>query len=270
MSRKLEQDFRKVPLASKKELVERYNEVMLERGDKIVDTFCRYRDTFSRIVFANSEGTCIEEERPMAEVYCQATARDGDNVQQALKSVSNQCGFEVVLGFEESAAEAAQTAIDMLEAQPLRGGEYTVICDPKLAGVFVHEAFGHLSEADFVYANPKAREMMRLGRRFGQDFLNAFDDSSFPGQRATHPFDDEGTPRPATISSRTASWSDACTLAKRRPRWGRNPRQRPRRQLSVCPHRAHDQHGNRARRTSFDDMVRDIVWGSTPATPAAA
>src|SRR5882672_10079022 len=39
--------------------------------------------------------------------------------------------------------------------------------------VFIHEAFGHLSEADFVYENPQAREMMTLGVyvhevRFGQ------------------------------------------------------------------------------------------------------
>ena len=63
-----------------------------------------------------------------------------------------------------------------------------------LAGVFIHEAFGHLSESDFVYENPKAQEMMVLGRRFGPDILTVFDDGSLPGLRGTHRYDDEGTP----------------------------------------------------------------------------
>jgi len=59
--------------------------------------------------------------------------------------------------------------------------------------VFIHEAFGHLSEADFVYENPQAREMMTLGRRFGKPVLNVGDNGAAPGLRGTLPFDDEGT-----------------------------------------------------------------------------
>ncbi|HWZ27006.1 MAG TPA: TldD/PmbA family protein, partial [Gemmatimonadales bacterium] len=75
-----------------------------------------------------------------------------------------------------------------------RGGNYPVVLDPEMAGVFIHEAFGHLSEADFVYENPQAREMMTLGRRFGRKVLNVGDNGSVPGLRATMPFDDEGVP----------------------------------------------------------------------------
>src|SRR5690348_17674618 len=63
-----------------------------------------------------------------------------------------------------------------------------------MAGVFIHEAFGHLSEADFVYENPQAREMMTLGRRFGRKVLNVGDNGAAPGLRGTMPFDDEGVP----------------------------------------------------------------------------
>jgi TldD protein len=69
-----------------------------------------------------------------------------------------------------------------------------VVTDQRLAGVFIHEAFGHLSEADFVYENPKARQMMTMGRRFGKGLLNVFDDGSIPNQRGTTLYDDEGTP----------------------------------------------------------------------------
>ena len=88
----------------------------------------------------------------------------------------------------------AQRAVDLLAAPRVKGGRYTVVCNPRLAGVFVHEAFGHLSEADFVYTNPRAQEMMVLGRRFGQEILTIVDDGSIPGLRGSHKYDDEGTP----------------------------------------------------------------------------
>jgi TldD protein len=84
--------------------------------------------------------------------------------------------------------------VDLLSADTVVGGQYPVVLNPMLAGVFIHEAFGHLSESDFVYENPKAQEMMVLGRRFGQDILTVFDDGSLPGLRGTHKYDDEGTP----------------------------------------------------------------------------
>jgi TldD protein len=159
-----------------------------------VDTYCAYFDSFNRMIFSNSEGTYLEDERPMVGVAIMGVAREGDNVQQSYESSSNQTGFELVQGREELAEKVARRAVDLLSAETVVGGTYPVICNQNLAGVFIHEAFGHLSEADFVYENPKARDMMVLGRRFGQDMLNVYDDGALPGQRGTHRFDDEGTP----------------------------------------------------------------------------
>ena len=71
---------------------------------------------------------------------------------------------------------------------------HTVILDPKLAGVFAHEAFGHLSEADHVYENPRLREIMQPGRRFGPDSLQVIDDGSMVGEGGFIAYDDEGVP----------------------------------------------------------------------------
>jgi TldD protein len=187
-------DFRGVPMAEKLALAESYNDILLGHSAKIVDTDTRYLDTFSRVFFASSEGTFIEEERPMVTAYGFATARDGDNVQMAFESRSGQFGFEYVVGLEDLFSAAAQRAVDLLGAETVVGGRYTVVLNPLLAGVFAHEAFGHLSESDFVYENPKAQDMMVLGRRFGRDILTIFDDGSVPGARGTHKYDDEGTP----------------------------------------------------------------------------
>ncbi|MBN1583411.1 MAG: TldD/PmbA family protein [Anaerolineae bacterium] len=190
----LAHDFRGISMVDKKALTETYNHILLKYSDKIVDTQCVYNDSFSRIAFANSEGTYIEEERPMITLFTVAIARDGDNVQTGIESRSGQHGFDLVQGCEELARAAAQRAMELLDAESVVGGQYPVVVNPELAGVFIHEAFGHLSESDFVYENPKAQEMMVLGRRFGKDILNVFDDGSLPGLRGTHKYDDEGTP----------------------------------------------------------------------------
>lgn len=190
----LERDFRGIPLSEKKALADGYNEILRGTSDKVIDTRALYRDSFSRIFFASSDGSFIEEERPSVSVMLLAMARDGDNVQTCHESLAAQRGFEFAQGHQSLARTVAQRAVDLLTAETVVGGLYPVVADPMLAGVFIHEAFGHLSESDFVYENPKAREMMVLGRRFGSDILNVYDDGSLPGLRGSHRYDDEGTP----------------------------------------------------------------------------
>lgn len=188
----LERDFRGVSLTEKRQLAADYNDIVRGYDPAIVDTTTIYGDGFSRVMYANSEGTFIEEERPVVNVMMSAMARSDGNVQQAFDGVSKVAGFDAVLGREELARTVAERAVALVKAPRVKGGRYTVVCNPKLAGVFIHEAFGHLSEADFVYSNPQAQEMMVLGRRFGQDILNVADDGSVPGMRGTHRYDDEG------------------------------------------------------------------------------
>ena len=187
-------DFRDVPLSEKKALAERYNQILLGHSDRIVDTQSIYSDVFTHLTLANSEGTYIEQDKPSVVIGAFATARDGDNVQQADEVFSSTRGYEYILDKDELARKAAARAVQLLGARPVQAGQYPIVIDQLLAGVFIHEAFGHLSEADFIYENPKAREMMTLGRRFGQGILNVYDDGSIPNLRGTTLYDDEGTP----------------------------------------------------------------------------
>ncbi len=74
----------------------------------------------------------------------------------------------------------------------MKPGTYSVVLDPVLAGVFCHEAFGHLSESDHVYENDRLKEIMVLGRQFGQRHLNILDGAAVPGLRGSFKYDDEG------------------------------------------------------------------------------
>ena len=123
-----------------------------------------------------------------------AVARRDGTIEKGLESIGMRRGWRSVQDKAAGFREVAERAVQLLAAPMVKGGTYPVILDPELAGVFIHEAFGHLSEADFVYENPQAREMMTLGRRFGKPVLNVGDNGAAPGLRGTLPFDDEGTP----------------------------------------------------------------------------
>ncbi|MGQ9610642.1 MAG: TldD/PmbA family protein [bacterium] len=185
-------DFREISLSDKLKTIEEYNKIILGYNEKIITTSVGYSDSFRKIWYANSEGTYIEDERPDTVVYTMAFARDGDNVQKSFESQGGKTGFQVVEHFHEKAESAAKIAVDLLSAPPIKGGKYTVILNPRLTGVFAHEAFGHLSESDFVYENDRMKELMVLGKRFGSDILNIIDDGSAVGQLGTNKYDDEG------------------------------------------------------------------------------
>lgn len=191
-------DPRDVPLAEKRRLLEHLNGLMLAASGKIADTASSYFDNWTEWAFASSEGAWLFEVRPEIGLSAQATARDGDTIERSLESLGLRRGWRSVQGQERMFQAAAVRALALLSAPTVVGGTYPVVLDPRLGGVFVHEAFGHLSEADFVYENPEARAMMTLGRRFGSDLVNIGDDGSAAGLRGTLPYDDEGTPTQRT------------------------------------------------------------------------
>ena len=188
----MQRDFRGVPLAEKRRVTQQYNELMLDLHSAIQTTQTSYRDVYREVYFANSEGSYYQETRPDVVVALTAVARAGNLVQRAHESTGRAAGFEVALGLEAKAQAAAARAASLLDAPQAQGGAYTVVLNQKLGGVFAHEAFGHLSESDFVYENEKMRELMVLGKQFGSEALSIVDDGSLPGGRGSHPFDDEG------------------------------------------------------------------------------
>lgn len=192
----LKKDPRSVSLRQKQELLQKYNELMLKQSDKIISTNARYTDSFKEVIYANSEGTFIVEERPDVTLLLAATAREGEkNIQRGVESHGWLAGFEAVENQEEKALKAVQRALELLKAKPVSAGVYTVILDPDLAGVFIHEAFGHLCEADFLFKNPRLQEVLKIGRQFGIKELNVVDDGYLPGLRGNFKYDDEGTLR---------------------------------------------------------------------------
>lgn len=195
---KLERDFRGVSLDEKLKLIQRYNDLLLRHHDAIESSMVYYVDRFRRQWFASSRGGYYMEERPQAMLTLVAVARDGTMVQRAHDGWTSATSYAVVEDRDADAAAVAQRAADLLKAPQPQGGPHTVVLNPVLGGVFAHEAFGHLSEADFLYENPKMRQLMHLGRPMGAAELNIIDDGSLDELVGTHRYDDEGTPTQKT------------------------------------------------------------------------
>ena len=180
-------------LADKKAVLDEYADVMTS-APGVQSSVVGYADARRRMVYANSEGSYVDQERVDVSVRLNAQARNGANVQQYGVSLGSLGDFEFAANLRESAQEAAEKAVALLDAPEVKGGEYTVILDPVLAGVFIHEAFGHLSEADHIYAEPRLQELMRPGKRFGGAHLNVKDGATVPRPtlRGSYLYDDEG------------------------------------------------------------------------------
>lgn len=190
-------DPRKIPLVQKKELCDRYTELLKSVDHRITTTSVRYSDSAQRIILATSEGTLIEQSWVDMEMRFAATAKDGE-IQTGRETTGSRKAYEDLTYLDEKVKSAAQRAVAALSLPSVKGNTYTVVIDPILTGLFVHEAFGHLSEADMAYENPDLLEVMTIGRRFGSPELQIFDGAAPMGHRGSYFYDDEGTPATTT------------------------------------------------------------------------
>ncbi|MBN1366571.1 MAG: TldD/PmbA family protein [Dehalococcoidales bacterium] len=186
-----------IPLSEKKQILDEYNEI-LWRTPKLQTSVIGYADSRKNSIFMNSAGSFIEQEKMNVTLRISAIAADNGEVQQAGISAGSPGDFTFMRNQHAEVERIGKQAVTLLSAPQIKGGEYTVILDPILAGVFVHEAFGHLSESDFVYENDRMREIMTLGKKFGSPILNIIDGAAVPGLRGSYKYDDEGTPATRT------------------------------------------------------------------------
>ena len=188
-----------ITLSQKKGLCDHYNDVLRDQdSSNITSTSVSYSDITHHVLLATSEGTFLEQSWFDLEMRFCAIARKGDLVQTGRETTGSRRSYQDLLNLDEQVAGAAKRASSALSLPPIQGGTYTVVIDPILTGLFVHEAFGHLSEADMLFENPDLLEVMSINRRFGPENLQIFDGAAPEGHRGSFLFDDEGTPASTT------------------------------------------------------------------------
>ena len=191
-------DPREIPLIQKKALCQHYGEILRSVSPQVATVSVRYGDSAQRMILATSEGTLLEQSWMDVEMRFAATARNGETVQTGRETTGSRKAYEDLLNLDQQVQSAAQRAVNSLSLPSVKGNTYTVVIDPILSGLFVHESFGHLSEADMAYENPDLLEVMSLGRQFGPSDLQIFDGAAASGHRGSYFYDDEGTPATTT------------------------------------------------------------------------
>ena len=184
-------DPRVIPLSEKIELATHYNHIILQNPN-VLTTQTVYDEFASRRIFVNSEGSIIEHELLNVGIVGMIVAKKGNVVQRVRFAFGGQEDFSPLMGRDDDLKRQIEKACELLDAEPARAGNYPVVLDPSESGVFIHEAFGHLSEADGLQNNPSFRAKLQLGTELGRPILNVSDDPSLPGLPGTYIIDDEG------------------------------------------------------------------------------
>lgn len=162
-------------------------------SDRIKDTFITYRDFETKVVVCNSFGTFVEEIAPRTQIICRVIAKEGDNLQEGYEVVGNVAGYELIekINAEEFSLKAAKRAVELLSAHPPPSGTYTVVVDPRVGGLFIHEAIGHNSEGDLVFSGQSIISD-KLGQKIASSLVTIIDDPTRMGY-GHFVYDHEGT-----------------------------------------------------------------------------
>ncbi len=187
-------DPRQISLTDKLGMVRDYARIAIGAHPTIINVLSTYQDIFQRRIYVNSEGANIDQDKCYLNATFTLVARDKGVLETFATSSRSVSGYNDLLGQEEKMHDAIRRASEMPQAEMVQGGKYTVVLDPSMTGLFIHEAFGHLSEADGIYENEKLKNVMVLGSRFGAPELTVTDGAITPGLHGSYRYDDEGTP----------------------------------------------------------------------------
>ena len=158
-----------------------------------------YLDLTGNSFFVNSEGTSIEQDKLYVWARITATARTNGVFTFSREEIGSTAGYEL---FDEQIPEelgkkVAARAVQQLTAKPPKGGKSPVVLGPNVVGVFVHEAFGHLAEADLALSGGLLASNM--GKKIGSSLVTFYDDGTLLGSFGAFKYDDEGVPTQKTL-----------------------------------------------------------------------
>ncbi len=160
---------------------------------RIQSTSIMYLQASAVSRYYNSEG--LECDRTTTHCGCALTAvaKDDGAYQASRESRFGVKGYELFddTDFFKLAEHAGHTADALLDASAPKGGTMPVILDPELAGVFIHEAVGHASEADIVLEGGSCLEG-KIGEKIASSDIRVIDDPTFKGY-GYYTFDSEGS-----------------------------------------------------------------------------
>lgn len=140
-----------------------------------------------------SENKDLTQTYAYAQAMAAAVAANDKGSKQDFAGYSGLAGSEVLDRIPGLIEKSAQSAIGLLDAEPIEPGVYDIITDPTFSGLIAHEAFGHGAEMD-MYVKNRAKGNEFTDKRVGSSILTMKDGAKGVDQVASFVFDDEGNP----------------------------------------------------------------------------
>lgn len=171
------------------------SEAALAVSKEIVQTVAGVTKKNQEIFVFASDGAYAHDHRCNTRISITAVASDGKNMQSINSNAGANKAMEQYDGFDAAAMgkETAESAVTMLHADEMVGGEIPVVIHNGFGGVILHEAAVHSLEATSV-----ARGMSvfcgKIGEKIGSDIVNAVDCGTDYEAWGSLNVDDEGTP----------------------------------------------------------------------------
>ena len=196
---KWREDPREVPTYEKKNRLEDLHSSIIRKDEKnrIKSTEIAYADITGLQHFQNSDNVEITMDKCITWARFLVNGKDGIIRAGARHELGSPLGYWVFKPENLSKIETSlyNRVIQNLEAKPGKGGDFPAIMGPPVAGVFAHEACGHLFEADLTESGVIGTS---LGKKIGSEQATIIDDGTHPDGIGTFPYDDEGTPSQKT------------------------------------------------------------------------
>ena len=188
-----------IPVEDKIETALSINKATLGYDKRIKSCSIDYLDVNGTNYFANNEGTQIEQEKLYVWSRITASANSRGVFAFSREEIGSTAGYEV---FDKEPPEmigvkVAKRAIEQLNAKAPKGGKSQVVLGPNVVGVLVHEAFGHLAEADLALSGGVLQN--NFGKKIGSDLVTFYDDGTIEGAFGSFKYDDEGVPTQKTL-----------------------------------------------------------------------
>jgi TldD protein len=185
----------KKSLKDKIALVQRAYQAAQNFDPKIQKVKTSLLDEVQHVRVINSEGLSAIDVRPLIKMACFVIAEKDNQREAGYHGGGGRVGLEYFaenLTPEVIGREAAKESLHLLEAVLPPAGEMPVVLAPGHSGVLIHEAVGHLLEADF-HRKKTSIFWDKMGRQIAQSALHIYDDPTIPYFRGSYNIDDEGT-----------------------------------------------------------------------------
>jgi TldD protein len=188
-----------IPVENKMNMLLTVNNTVLQNDNRVKSVTTNYLDLTGTSYFNNSEGTYIEQGKLYVFLGVSAAAKENDVFTFSREAVGSTSGYEVfdVETPTKVGETIARRAVAQLKAKPPRGGTFPVVLGPNVVGTLVHEAFGHLAEADLTLAGSVLSD--KLGKKVASKAVTFYDDGTVNGAFGSFKYDDEGVQAQKTL-----------------------------------------------------------------------